>query len=560
MGMTRLMTWIGVKAAAGRGGIEMRRALGQVLLGTGVLLAMAVTWPWRDGAFGSPWLAPAVALGYALFGLADFLGLCRGPISCGTVQYAASFAKPAVFALFLCDAPQVTAFLSPYAMLLAVPAGMHHGPRSFWLAWAGSLLTVPPILYFGHKFWSGQPQLLLALVFVALLAAAFFATVHEKLNHRWRQEMETSKQRALEEAMVAKSAFLARVSHQLRSPLQAIVSSLELMESPTSHRAMRHQLAANISASAAKLTRELTDLLTIARADAWQLPLHPATFDARMLLETVATEMLEHHENQGKQILRIVPRELLFLVADAEKIVHILVNVAEHVLESARTNALTLAIHPFDSKTGTVTFMVKSEMQGAGGARAVPVSGRGWRDELHDHLGLRLVHTLVEFLGGRLESSSTAGVLQYNVVIPCETVSDDDAPPQSAAAQNMLLVTPADSLRAQATKMLERLGWVVDTVATVPVAANRLSAKKYAHVLVDLNLPRRGALQLAMGMKNGDGPNRETPVWSFNAQLGTTGAAGAGEPGPFDATMAGPLSGFKLPNPILVQQPGKSRH
>jgi signal transduction histidine kinase/CheY-like chemotaxis protein len=534
--------WVGAHSVRGRPRFEAQRALARAWLGLGVLVLIGATWPWRDGAFGSLWLAPAVALVYAVLGLGQYLGLKRHPDGLVTLQYFTMTTDAAAFAVFLCDAPRATAFLSPYLIFMSMQAGMRYGVRPFWWAWASMVLTAPPILLLGHPFWKARPHLGLGLAFGAILLAGSFGPVLRKLHARQQQAMEDSRLQALEAAMVAKSAFLARVSHQLRSPLQAIVSSLELMQSP-SQQAMRHKLIENISTSASKLSKELRDLLTIARAEAWQLQLEPSTFDAGMLLESVAAEISAEGGNLGGRILKVVPQDPLFVVADSDKIVQVLTNIAKHVLSTSRTPSLMLTMKGYDAVLRSVSFIVESESDRP--QEELPVSPAGsaavvaerHRDELNDSLSLTLVKTLVDFLGGTMSPGSTSPARQgFNVMIPCELVSEDGGEAWDGGAPGVLLVTENPRAQADGRLLVERLGCEVECVSSAPVAANRLALKAYALVLVDLNLPKRNGKRLATGLKNGNSANRETRVLAFNAR---SAQDAADNPWPFDAVIAG---------------------
>lgn len=523
---------------------------------------MAAIWPWREGAFGSLWLAPVLALGYAAVGLVQYLGLKRHPDGMVGLQYFTMCADAAAFAVLLCDAPEVTAFASPYLIFLSMQTGMRYGVRSFWLAWGSAVLSVPPILWLGHPFWRSHPQLGLALAFGAVLLAACFGPVLRKLHARQQQVMEDSKLQALEAAMVAKSAFLARVSHQLRSPLQAIVSSLELMESP-SQQAMQRQLVENISVSASKLSTELRDLLTIARAEAWQLQLEPSTFDAGMVLESVATEIAPEAAALEGRIFKVVPQAPLFVVADSDKIVQVLANIAKHLLVTTRTPSLLLAMKGYDAISRSVTFVVEGESGPAATApAALPATAAAGdekrRDELNDSLSLTLVKTLVDFLGGGMAPCSSSPSRQgFSVTIPCEVISEDEDALRDSETPRVLLVTVNPRARTDAQALAARMGYELEDVDSMPVAANRLAFRDYALVLVDLNLPKRSAKRLAQALKNSDCRNRETPVLAFNARPASDAA---GPCWPFDTLIAGAPGDAHFSRAISALPPAKSPH
>jgi signal transduction histidine kinase len=94
---------------------------------------------------------------------------------------------------------------------------------------------------------------------------------------------------AMEEAIVAKRKFLSMVNHEVRSPLQNIVASAELLamkdsrpESVTAIRRIKHAVTV--------LQGQLRDLLTIARAGAdtaGQLPTQVETFEFGELVQDV---------------------------------------------------------------------------------------------------------------------------------------------------------------------------------------------------------------------------------------------------------------------------------
>jgi two-component system sensor histidine kinase RpfC len=79
-------------------------------------------------------------------------------------------------------------------------------------------------------FWRSELALtsafLLSLAFVPL----FFASLVRRLHSNRAIEEERAPCVAAHELALARSAFLAKVSHELRSPLQGIVSALDVIE------------------------------------------------------------------------------------------------------------------------------------------------------------------------------------------------------------------------------------------------------------------------------------------------------------------------------------------
>lgn len=548
---TRFRDWLGAHSVRGRDESEKRRALARALHGLAALAAIGLTGPWRDGAFGSLLLAPLLAASWTLLGLVQYLLLRRKANALVGLQYFTIFFDAAAFAVFLCDAPTATGFLVPYLPFIAIPVGLRYGVRTFWFAWAGSWLTATPVLYFGHPYWSAQGQTLMSLVFLAVLPAVYFGPLLSQWRVRLKKDTDENQLRALEAAMVAKSAFLARVSHQLRSPLQAIMSSLELMEAP-SQQANRPRLAANISISAQRLSQELRDLLTIARAEAWQLHLAPSPFEGGTLLESVAAELEPTADSTGRRILTLPPSEPLFLVADSDKIVQVLANVAKHISATLHPHTLTLSMQPYDEPRGSISFVVEGETEGEPIGTATPLAEDGHKDALNDSLSLTLVRTLAEFLGGHTAQEKLPhSRLRFTVTIPCELVREDEERHMPPGIARIMVVSSNPQACRELVSPLHQQGWMVECVAAIASAANRLALREYALVCVDMDLPRHNARRLALSLKSNQGANRETPILAFHARTSEL----AGKPWPFDALLAGKISRAGLLETISLLRP-----
>jgi signal transduction histidine kinase len=104
----------------------------------------------------------------------------------------------------------------------------------------------------------------------------FFSSLIRRIHKVRAIEEERARVAAMQELTTARSAFLAKVSHELRSPLQSIVSALDVIE-------MRHvrafeddgELIARMRRSSLLLNTQLRDLLTLAKGEAAHLELPP---------------------------------------------------------------------------------------------------------------------------------------------------------------------------------------------------------------------------------------------------------------------------------------------
>jgi PAS domain S-box-containing protein len=114
------------------------------------------------------------------------------------------------------------------------------------------------------------------------------------ISSRKRAEEETRRALARErELSELKTRFVALTSHEFRTPLATILSSVELMEDfgPGLPEAERRELFKLVKGAIARMTNMLDQVLLIGRADADRLEFRPAPLDAADLARAVAGEV-----------------------------------------------------------------------------------------------------------------------------------------------------------------------------------------------------------------------------------------------------------------------------
>jgi signal transduction histidine kinase len=92
----------------------------------------------------------------------------------------------------------------------------------------------------------------------------------------------------LEAAFRRERAFVADAGHELRTPLSALKSELELARRPGRSEAELRAALGSAAEETERLIRLAEDLLTVARMESGELPVRPAPLDVRELLERVA--------------------------------------------------------------------------------------------------------------------------------------------------------------------------------------------------------------------------------------------------------------------------------
>src|SRR6478752_549980 len=136
-----------------------------------------------------------------------------------------------------------------------------------------------------------------------------------------------------EAASRAKSDFLAHVSHEVRTPLNAILGMNELaLETPVTEQQRKYLTVVQSSAEALLLV--IDDLLDFSKIEAGKLGLDRAPFSLRAVVnDTLRSLALRAHRKGLELIVRIHPDVPDAVVGDAGRLRQVLTNLVGNALK-----------------------------------------------------------------------------------------------------------------------------------------------------------------------------------------------------------------------------------
>ncbi len=328
--------------------------------------------------------------------------------------------------------PRTFALAAPLLLVVVVRNGIQDGVRAMVVSWAAALAGSP--LFFVGPPRAGRIELVLTFFVMLALVPLFFAALIRRMHALGTIEEERARLAAVNDAVAARSAFLARVSHELRSPLQGIVSALDVLTLRQAPRASADdELLQRIRRSSLLLNTHLRDLLTLAKGEAGHLELRPEPFDACALVESVAASALELARAKRLELVVDVPRDAMFVVADAARVDQILTNLVVNsihytergqvriALGSDRLDEHVLDFTVADTGPGIPEAMLPTLLSPDRTVASSPRRGEG------SGIGLAIVRTLVDRLGGKVDVTSRPGSgTTFTVAIPVEPVDADE--------------------------------------------------------------------------------------------------------------------------------------
>jgi signal transduction histidine kinase len=222
---------------------------------------------------------------------------------------------------------------------------------------------------------------------------------------------------ALEQASAAKSQFLANVSHEFRTPLNAILGySLMLMGGFYGQLSEEQsKTVQRIDANSKHLATLINDVLDIERIEAGRMPLQISQFAVQEVVREVMEELQGVIAQSTARVGVLLPSDLPRLRSDRQKLKQILVNLLSNALKYTKEGAVDISAH-HDAAHGRIELAVRDT--GAGIApedhvrifepfqqakRVItrPQGGTG--------LGLAISRRLARMLGGDITVQSELG-------------------------------------------------------------------------------------------------------------------------------------------------------
>lgn len=211
---------------------------------------------------------------------------------------------------------------------------------------------------------------------------------------------------AAQQALRARDEVLAIVAHDLRNPLNVVVSGITgVLGAPPGADAegQRHRL--DLALSAARRAGRLThDLLDVARLEAGRFSVQPAPRDARALLEDAAEAQRALAAEAGLELRVDAPPDLPHVLADNDRAVQVLENLLSNAVRfTPRGGRVVLAAAPADRH---VRFAVEDTGPGIPAEERARVFERFWQGRRASRrgagLGLLIARGIVEAHGGRI--------------------------------------------------------------------------------------------------------------------------------------------------------------
>lgn len=362
-----------------------------------------------------------------------------------------------------------------------------------------------------------------------------------ELEESYRKELENARREA-EFANKAKSEFLAKMTHDLRTPLSAIIGFTQLFKEDESLKDGQRNLVNIIDDSGNHLLDVINEILDVSKIEAGKAEVNPETFELLPFLTSIQEVLKGKVESRGLTFeLETFEGLPLWVETDRCKLRQILVNLLGNAIKFTDSGTIELKVAACVSSMASgsgnqgrqikLAFQVKDTGQGIAEEDLPKLfkefsqtdSGRYAADSTG--LGLSIARAFVNLLGGDIVVRSELGRgTTFEFYVMCEEVPvsnqidgvrRDRASVITGLAEpfrntRILIVDDRSLNRLLLSKVLSRVGFdLVEAVNGVD-ACDKWRETQPDLILMDQNMPVMNGTEAARAIfkecKPGQGP------------------------------------------------------
>ena len=360
---------------------------------------------------------------------------------------------------------------------------------------------------------------IVGLVLLMICLWTYFVYRKSKEEEQKQKQLLLEAAEKADAANKAKSTFLFNMSHDIRTPMNAIVGFTDIALHQNSV-AEIHDSLEKVRESSKHLLSLLNDVLDLSRIESGKAVFFPAPVDITKLTDNVLAIMngLLYNRDLKFEVYRERPKNP-YVLADATRIREVLTNFLSNAVKFTKdggTVTLDISSHPGeDDKHIVARYIVKDN--GIGMSEEFqkklfkPFSqedDRGARTQYKGTgLGMAIAKEYVEMMGGSIAVESQKGVgTTFTVEIPLELTEQDIHQKQEEPVHhdltgvNVLMAEDNDLNAELATVMLEDTGMAVtrafDGKEAVELFKNHPQGT-YDIILMDIMMPNMDGHQAA---------------------------------------------------------------
>ena len=366
--------------------------------------------------------------------------------------------------------------------------------------------------------WVPQSQIAFGILIAALVSGVLTVGYWQYEMQRYKEalyaeKIERAAKRA-EEASEAKTRFLFNMSHDIRTPMNAIIGFSDLLEKHLDDKEKVHDYIKKIQLSGSFLLSLINYVLEMARIESGKATLRTEVGDAQELLGALNAVFEPAVEKKRLKYNCKLDVEHRFIICDVTKVREIVLNIISNSVKyTPEGGSVTVQIKEIPwEKEGWTAYRILVEDTGIGmGAEYLPHIFEEFTRErtsteskvVGAGLGLPIVKALIDLMGGTIQVESERGKgSKFEVILPFEIASEEEVKdsyvkkeekPYNRSKEKRILLAEDNELNAEiAITILEENGFKVERAEDGCKCVELFSEKPagyYSTILMDIQMP-----------------------------------------------------------------------
>lgn len=333
----------------------------------------------------------------------------------------------------------------------------------------------------------------------------------------YEDELKSARQ-AAEKANNAKSEFVAHISHEVRTPMTAMLAYMEQAMHPTDAADQRESLEKAQSAGEL-LLHLINDILDFSKIESGKVEIKKAPFVLNQVVTQVSDLVAHSVKSKGLDYAVLFNMDdRVTLVGDAPRLTQALLNLTSNAVKFTEQGFVRIYVEQIDRSENDVTLKF-----------SVQDSGRGLSEDMCERvferfvqgtqsnisrtsgtgLGLPICRQLAQLMAGDAGVTSSLGsgstfwfTARVGTHADTALTSEQGETLNPFAHVNLkgrsvLVVEDNDAVRDAMCRLLKHHGMAVDHADSGLTALEKLKDQHYDVMLVDVEMPDMGGIELA---------------------------------------------------------------